>query len=289
MDNHPIPQDVTGFQFKLIGNMTVKQFAYLATGVILAWIFLQLPIMVLIKIPISSFFALFGLGLAFVPISGRPMDLMIKNFIKALFRPTQFVYHKSGAPLYSSNTSNFIAVNNNKPTPQLKTISPQLPMPTPPPNQTSNSTQQPSPPPLIVTYPKKGAIEGVQRPTYGKDAKLFIKPISMPGTILTPPDSPNVITGATKDPRGNTLSNILIEVRDKEGNPIRAFKTNELGRFASATPLFNGTYTIHCEDPKAQHKFEIKTLEVTGQIIQPIEIASLDLREELRRELFKTN
>lgn len=280
MENHPIPQDVTGFQFKLIGNMTVKQFAYLATGVILAWILLQLPITVLIKIPISSFFALLGLGLAFVPISGRPMDLMIKNFIKALFRPTQFIYHKSGTQLYFSN---------NKPTPQLNTVSPPLSMPTPPPNQTSNPTQQPSPPPLIVTYPKKGAIEGVQNPPYGKEAKLFIKPISMPGTILTPPDSPNVITGATKDPRGNTLSNILIEVRDKEGNPIRAFKTNELGRFASATPLFNGTYAIHCEDSKAQHKFEVKTVEVTGQIIQPIEITSLDPREELRRQLFKTN
>ena len=99
MENHPIPQDVTGFQFKLIGNMTVKQFAYLAVGIVLAWIFLQLPISFLIKIPLGAFFAILGIGLAFFPISGRPMDLMIGNYIKALFRPTQFTYEKKGQDL----------------------------------------------------------------------------------------------------------------------------------------------------------------------------------------------
>ena len=46
MDNHPIPQDVTGFQFRLIGDMTIKQFAYLAGGMILAWIFLASPLFI---------------------------------------------------------------------------------------------------------------------------------------------------------------------------------------------------------------------------------------------------
>ena len=103
------------------------------------------------------------------------------------------------------------------------------------------------------------------------------------------PDSPNLITGVTRDPRGNPLSNILVEIKDKENNPIRAFKTNEVGKFASATPLMNGTYTVEFEDPKAQNKFEKITMHVAGQIIMPIEAISIDTREELRRSLFAAN
>ena len=103
------------------------------------------------------------------------------------------------------------------------------------------------------------------------------------------PTSPNLITGITKDARGNALSNILIEVKDKEGNPVRAFKTNEFGRFASATPLINGNYTIEFEDPKGQNKFEKGIINVTGQIIQPFAVISIDTREELRRSLFNAN
>ena len=39
MDAHPIPQNVTSFQFKLVGEMTLKQFLYLATGMVIAYIF----------------------------------------------------------------------------------------------------------------------------------------------------------------------------------------------------------------------------------------------------------
>src|SRR3989344_3699871 len=112
MENHPIPQDVTGFQFKLIGNMTVKQFAYLATGIILGWVFLQLPISIFIKFPISAFFAIFGIGLTFLPISGRPMDAMIGSYIKALLRPTQFFYEKSGQQLYYPNTKATLPISS---------------------------------------------------------------------------------------------------------------------------------------------------------------------------------
>ncbi len=114
MDNHPIPQDVTGFQFKLIGNMTVKQFAYLATGIVLAAILLQLPVNILIKFPFCAFFAIFGAGLAFFPVSGRPMDLMIGNYIKALIRPTQFVYEKIGGQIYFPNNSPIVTARDIK-------------------------------------------------------------------------------------------------------------------------------------------------------------------------------
>jgi hypothetical protein len=99
-------------------------------------------------------------------------------------------------------------------------------------------------------------------------------------------DTPNVIVGIVKDSRGNVLPNMLVEVKDKDGNPVRAFKTNPLGQFASATPLAVGMYSIELEDPKKLHSFDVIRLTTNNQIMMPIEIISHDAREELRKQLF---
>ncbi|MDP2637976.1 MAG: PrgI family protein [Candidatus Levybacteria bacterium] len=326
MENHPIPQDVTGFQFKLIGNMTIKQFAYLVTGVVLAWVFLQLPTSILIKFPISAFFAILGISLAFFPIGGRPMDTMIGNFIKALFRPTQFIYEKSGTPLYFTDKNSYSASRQyadiapfekdklksyltsigDKPKNQIDekendfinsvaSLSTNSSHFSPPPNpspisspytapQPSRIGQQPAPTPQITTQAPLTTLVPIKKMESEK-TKPLLKPLenSAPPAI---PDSPNMITGVTRDPRGNPLSNILVEVKDKDGNPVRAFRTNGVGRFASATPLSNGVYTVEFEDPKSQNKFEIISVDIAGQIVMPIEATSIDTREELRRSLF---
>jgi hypothetical protein len=104
--------------------------------------------------------------------------------------------------------------------------------------------------------------------------------------IPTAPQDPNLITGIIKDPRGNPLANILVEVKDTDDNPVRAFKTSAMGKFAAATSLSNGKYIVAFEDPKAQNKFDPVEIEATGAPIPPLEIVSVDPREELRRELF---
>lgn len=330
MENHPIPQDVTGFQFKLIGNMTVKQFAYLATGVVFAWILWQLPVATIVKLPFCAIFALSGVGLAFLPISGRPMDLMIGNYLKALFRPTQFIYVKTGgqiyfpgniptatagnikqyknefSPLPKDKLKDYLESLNIQPAnkvdekenrlldiPQLNPItytrsdSPKplndlSPVKVTPPVSTQAT------PPLAPTnvakadMPPLNPVSQRQAAAAMPTPKGYNKNIGMPSV----PEFPNLITGITKDARGNALSNILVEVKDQDGNPVRAFKTNELGRFASATPLINSAYTIEFEDPKGQNKFEKISINVAGQIILPIEAVSIDAREELRKSLF---
>src|SRR4029078_4817137 len=103
---------------------------------------------------------------------------------------------------------------------------------------------------------------------------------------LPPPaDVPNVLLGVVKDSRENILPNILIEVKDAEGNPVRAVKTNQLGQFASATPLSNGTYTMEFEDTRGKNNFDTIELVAKGEILLPLEVISHDLREELRKEL----
>lgn len=376
MENHPIPQDITGFEFKLIGNMTLKQFTYVAVGIIIAWIFFILPLITLIKIPFVIVFGGLGIAFAFVPIEGRPMDVMIKNFFRAALSPTQYAYQKLGREDvdagYKDMTNNknkldkketifFESLNEygaNKP---VQTVPGNLPSHAFA-NTTPQSTPPPSKPPLIADessqenlqksadllereleearakeseQSKAGSKEyqdahrkvlelqqnlndlllqkqqlesklislqekmqtenktfyspSLAQPDQLKETK-FVRslPPSMQkkAGLPTAPEFPNVITGIVKDPRGNPLPNILVEVKDTQGNAVRAFKTNALGQFASATPLVNGEYSIDFEDPRAQNKFDSVAFKATGEIILPIEIISVDQREELRRSLF---
>lgn len=94
MQQHPIPQNITGFEFKLIGDMTIKQFGYLAGSAVLTYVFFVLPIHPFVKYPLVGFIPLLGIGLAFIPVEGRPLDRWIKNFIRALFTPSQYLFHK---------------------------------------------------------------------------------------------------------------------------------------------------------------------------------------------------
>jgi len=351
MENHPIPQDVTGFQFKLIGNMTVKQFAYLAVGIIIAGVLWASHLNFLIKFPFCILFAILGAALAYFPISGRPMDTMIGKYIEALVSPTQFIYEKTGGQIYFPNRMSFVAKKNIKqygnslspfPKDKLKAYLESLgtqpknkvdekennflmsvsslaagnanyqPIVTPSENvnpQPLNPIRQIDSPitidalretdaalqptstarPVQPTIINAKSMPAPQAQEQMKAAKPLLKGpnriINMPGV----PVYPNLITGITKDARGNALSNILVEVKDKDNNPVRAFKTNEFGRFASATPLTNGTYSVEFEDPRAQNKFEKIAINVTGQIIIPIEANSVDEREELRRSLFSAS
>lgn len=398
MENHPIPQDITGFQFKLIGDMTVKQFAYIAVGVLFGWLFFIAPLSDFIKIPIAISFIAFGLALAFVPVQGRPLDTMIANFFKAVFSPTQYIYQKQGANLAMQNSptgpngnltqdqqfrqflnkfpkhknkldekesvffqslaiASAPSVNENvapgniqshafaNQTPTGQTNMPQPQLPKAPDEVLSSenllktaavlekelaktkeaeakqeegnsqaflethqkalelqdklnemlSQKQELERRLVEMQKTAGQSQGpVFSPSVAKEAPAaqtqyvrsipqnMTKSVGLPNT----PEFPNLLTGIVKDPRGNPLGNILVEVKDAEGNAVRAFKTNALGHFASATALNNGKYTIMFEDIKNQHKFDTIGFEANGEVIMPIEVISVDQREELRRSLF---
>lgn len=98
MEAHPIPQNVTTFEFRLIGDMTLKQFMYLAFGMVVAYInfvFLANSIP-LIAWPIIIISSSLGVAFAFLPISDRPLDHWLGAFIKAVYSPTKRVWAKAG-------------------------------------------------------------------------------------------------------------------------------------------------------------------------------------------------
>ncbi len=91
MEPHAVPQNVTSFEFRLIGDMTLKQFGYLAAGVGLAYLIFVLfaakfPI---VAWPIIVISALNGIAFAFLPISDRPLDYWVGAFLQAVFSPTK--------------------------------------------------------------------------------------------------------------------------------------------------------------------------------------------------------
>lgn len=95
MQQHPIPQNVTQYQFRLVGDMTLKQFLELAGGGLLAYLFFASNLIFIIKWPLIILSLLFGAALAFFPIEDRPLDQWITNFLKAIYAPTRFIWQKT--------------------------------------------------------------------------------------------------------------------------------------------------------------------------------------------------
>ena len=419
MENHPIPQDVTGFKFKLIGSVTVKQFLYLILGGIFAAVCFMLPITAFIKYPLVLLFGGVGAALAFIPIEGRPMDVMLKNFAKTLPSENEYIYKKRGAEalildfftpktavsikseqvktdadnaldarralLYktlkrtsrpdekeeatltsinaflhdSSAHSASPSVQNVDaapkeysptsivaPIPQksamdlenevkvvMPTSNPLLETPiTKPSPPVQNIEQQATEPvqstpvvmPIPVAQPSVTPQPAPIEPPSPHVTQAPVEPVtteSIPLQVVTPqqptpaattptesatvttvgpesslkagfpqlPDTPNIVMGIIKDPRGKIIPNILVEIMDVQGIPVRAFKTNALGQFAAATPLPNGEYNVLLEDPRKQNEFGQIHIVLDGTIFNPLEIISVDQRERLRRELFGGN
>lgn len=98
LEQHPVPQNVTTFQFRLIGDMTLKQFGYLAGGAILAYISYNLPLPFFFRYPLAAIFGLGGIGFAFVPIEERPMDVWFISFIRSVYSPTQYLWQREPTP-----------------------------------------------------------------------------------------------------------------------------------------------------------------------------------------------
>ena len=455
MEQHPVPQNVTTFQFRLIGDMTVKQFGYLAGGVILAFISFKLPLPFFFTWPMTVIFALGGFGFAFVPIEERPMDIWFLSFLRSVYSPTLYTWErseekkiipgtstamsvpkknlldlsqlitphapptatktqtpvthipKSAKPsihsilafldpyftwidaLFPANTSHAHPVQVARVAQMKKVEEAFVPTITPPvapmqpttkqtqsiwqsfitsidsfisslvpksisspslptnsslkPNATFVSPPQPihnqipvaSPTPQIVVPPPQPATIPI-RPTdpVPRQASPVFKPsLTIPTRVfpvstqptpttqlpITPKPSiletqkgptvkiitpetaiksglpnlttfPNVVTGIVKDFDNNLLPNVLVTVRDKEGVPLRALKTNKLGQFAASTQLPNGTYIIEVEDPRTIFLFDRVQFTLNSTILPPVEIVakskrSMD-RDKLAKEIF---
>ncbi|PIR58992.1 MAG: hypothetical protein COU69_02530 [Candidatus Pacebacteria bacterium CG10_big_fil_rev_8_21_14_0_10_56_10] len=94
MREHPIPQDITGYRFHIIGNMTIKQFALIATGVGVSFLLYQTNLIGIIKWPLTGLVFGLGFALAFLPFEERPLDHWLFTFFKTLYKPTRYYWQR---------------------------------------------------------------------------------------------------------------------------------------------------------------------------------------------------
>lgn len=107
IQQHPVPQDISNYKFRLIGDMTIKQFAALGISIVLAVIIYSSPMPFFFKYPISFFLLLLGVGTAFVPFQGRTLDVWIVAFIKSIYSPTQYIWkHGQETPVSTPDSTN---------------------------------------------------------------------------------------------------------------------------------------------------------------------------------------
>lgn len=438
MEQHPVPRNITGFQFHLIGDMTLKQFGELLGGCLLAYIIIRLPLPSLISWPIATLVALTGAAFAFVPIQERPLDRWLVAFIKSIYSPTQFLWQKRNDPpaillqrlsihkpsekttkhlsqmeesrrklqayiatlpkhpheeIDNSETSKlnqtmaiFTQLNNVPGAPNQRTTQHASPITTSLPHEpesemlrqtfpsalpsdsisdvkNNNAADKkignrfldnvlesvdsqlvtpparppapPAPQPTVIdekieevktelssaqTTParyhdleqqltmlaeekerlaselvllkrsmvdKQQPLSQTPPPPTRSTVKVIRPEEATKAGMPTIPQVPNMISGIIKDHQGNLLSNIIITVKDKDGIPQRALKTNRLGQFATSTPLTNGIYLTEMEDPQKKYIFDTINLNLTGALTTPIGILAKSERELQREKLMK--
>jgi len=307
MEQHPVPQHIASYEFRLIGDMTLRQFAQLAAGAILGLLVYALPMPVIFKWPLIIFFGFLGFAFGFLPINERPLSTWLISFFKAVFAPTQFVWAKKPQKMEifepiltrpglnqgikfttdKQTLNQYLATlpfseNKNQLDQQEESFLKEVgnlfqlaqPIPTPSP------TFQPKP---ISPYPQD--FPQVNKPRFSPEP---IRPVVLPQRpgrprktaveakinpellIPAPPTRPNIIVGMVLDQEGKIVEGAILEIRNTQGLPVRALKTSKLGQFLIVTSLENGLYEIETE--KEGLKFDIIKIEAKGEIIRPIEI-----------------
>jgi len=98
---HPIPQNVMDVEFKLIGDLTVRQFSYLVVFGILILITFKISLPGIFKYPLLLIETLAGLGFAFFPMNDITLDKWVINYINAIKNPRLRVWqHTINIPTF---------------------------------------------------------------------------------------------------------------------------------------------------------------------------------------------
>lgn len=139
---HAVPQNITSFQFRLVGDMTLKQFGYLAAGMVIAYIAFVtiLPTSPVIGIPIIGLSSLLGAAFAFFPIADRPLDHWVLAFFRAIHSPTQASWKSTLN--YGKNFNPQDPAFKNRLGTYLSSLGVNTPIPTPPPPPQENRQEQ---------------------------------------------------------------------------------------------------------------------------------------------------
>ena len=305
MEQHPVPQHIASYEFRLVGDMTLKQFGLLAANCGVAFIVYATGLPSFIKWPAIIFFVILGFAMAFVPLEERPLHTWFIAFIKAIYAPTQFIWQKKPptleifapipvkaiegpmvskkitkqrelteylqtipiekSPLEAEEDTYVMKINNLF---ELTKIPGLATMPTSPPPAPAPAKKAPQP---LKTVPIPPEPEEEKKPIKKEPEAKVVEAKPSPNLPFPQtPQTPNLLVGMVMDAQGKIVEGAIIEIRNSRDVPVRALKTNKLGQFRIVTPLKNDTYEIETE--KEGFNFDIIKLVLKGEPVKPIEI-----------------
>ncbi len=267
MEPHPVPRQITTFEFKLIGFMTLKEFGYLIVFAGLATVAYFLTPGELFKYISAALIFCTGIFLAFYKYNERSIDVWIRNLVLKLFSSSQYSYHKKNDPpsflediIYDKKIAVLHADAQKKLTSYLgktgkseeaKTIAEQLP-PKIDPIIPAVEQDQPVHTPSIP-------VETLPQPT--PEVAPKIQSTEQPALI-----------GIVKNGKDLPLPNILVYVKNKDGQIARILKTDTRGMFSTSKPL--GQDQIVLEPKDSANRFFFDTLNINPNVAQPLVIRS---------------
>ena len=221
--SHPVPQNVTNFEFHLVGDMTLKQFGYLAAG--LGFAFLTFTTLAtkqpIIAWPIIIISSLLGVAFAFLPIQERPLDHWVKAFFHSIFKPTRLSYQSKilskDDPFFKKRLNYYLDTHIYNPqivvvAPPINTSTPQTPISREP------SINQP-----MGKVKKPNYIERFKQQQTFVSAQIPPQPVSQPVSATTqsqPQPAPSIhnvvpqlTTGFMDLPQGDSLYESSARIR----------------------------------------------------------------------------
>jgi hypothetical protein len=270
MDLHPIPRQITTFEFKLIGFMTIKQFGYvLLAGVVGYLFFLAIPIQIL-NIVVGVVIFSVGLLFAFVPINDRPLDVFIRNLARRLNSPTQYVFRKNNVALrifdelyFEANPHIVLAHADSR-----EKLSAYLAAKK---HKTGDVGGRNDHHAQIGTLLKERQILAPAQSPILVHKKFVVSTLDTPGKKPAVQNKSQntkhpLFTGVVYNKRHIPLPGVLLYIKDRKTDAVlRILKTNPHGVFATFNPLQDGEYVVEILDSSGSYLFDKTSITINNQ------------------------
>lgn len=266
MEQHAVPRQITSFEFKLIGFLTIKQFVYilLFAGFALLFYFLLIPVKPF-NIAVAVLVMGFGAFFALFKYNERELDVWIKNLLSSLLSPSQYYYHKHNvAPDFLEG----VFVSGDDATVQIHIDAKQK-------LAKYMETKEHTPQGTQGNQRINTLLE--QQPA----APAKAAPTTQADTTTSPPIAPTAkeafLSGVVHNNRNEALPNIMVYINSSSGQVVRILKTNHHGLFATFHPLPPGDYEVGPKDLGGKYFFDTMRITVDDQQLSPLQIYSKEV------------
>ncbi len=272
MGPHPIPRQITTFEFKLIGFMTLKEFGYMVVSAGLATVAYFLAPGEIFKYMSAALVFAIGIFLAFYKYNERSVDVWIRNLILKLFSSSQYYYHKKNEPpsflqdiIYDKKIAVLHADAQKKLTSYLGKAGKS--------EEAKVNVEQKAPVESLSNQPiKTKSVTTVHtEPSQQADTPIGAQVPATPETTPAAPIAPEpvktvvipehpALSGIVKNGKDLPIPNILVYVRNKDGQVARILRTDNRGIFSTTKPLGDDQVTLEPKD--SANRFFFDTLNV---------------------------